>query len=332
MDENKKRNFKFNMTIFFLIVILIITIVIQYCILDYNKNKEQDLKELSEQNKNLTEINKLEENNIDENNYNKENEILENIFSKDVSSDEQKSIADKLINKIYFKDYVEASIYKVGNFTRETIPNDLILRLGFAKAMEKSEKDQKQINTINDSYDIISKSEVEKEIKELFGNDITYKHDKFINIDVETFNGFYPIRDVVRPGDSEYEFAYIEGGGLDCPQIHQEIYDVIESDNKIELKVKVAFIDIADNSEAGNVLLCFGVLLSSFKNLAIKIKGIKLIPPNILLAKLKLKGPTNSIPAFCATKDKPQIRAVINNAKFDKTFLSICYIIVNFIL
>lgn len=257
MDENKKRNFKFNMTIFFLIVILIITIVIQYCILDYNKNKEQDLKELSEQNKNLTEINKLEENNIDENNYNKENEILENIFSKDVSSDEQKSIADKLINKIYFKDYVEASIYKVGNFTRETIPNDLILRLGFAKAIEKLEKDQKQINTINDSYDTISKSEVEKEIKELFGNDITYKHDKFINIDVETFNGFYPIRDVVRPGDSEYEFAYIEGGGLDCPQIHQEIYDVIESDNKIELKVKVAFIDIADNSEAGNVLYDF---------------------------------------------------------------------------
>lgn len=245
--EDKKRNFKFNMTIGCLTLILIATITAQVYILKHS------IKNIPEEIQNEIEEESIVENTVQENieetlepntteeNIIQENNTVEKESVEEVPVVEEKSLSDKLIDKIKFKDYLEASIYKVGNFTRETIPNDLILRMGFARAVQKPENKQVETST---PYHDISKDQIENGIKELFGSNIKYKHDKFINIDVETFNGFYEIRDTVKPVDNnEYEFIYYEGGGGDTPFVHQEIYDVIENENKIEIKVKVAYVD-----------------------------------------------------------------------------------------
>lgn len=222
--DDKKRNFKFNMLIGILTLILIATIIAQITILKYSMKKNTQ----NEENCILQEVPDSIENE-------EENIVIENKVA------EEKSNVDKVIDKINFKDYAEASIYKVGTFTRETIPNDLILRLGFAKALQKPENKQVEEKTV---FHNIYRGEIEKGIKELFGDNIKYKHTKFINIDVETFDGFYEIRDTVKPvDDTKYEFIYYEGGGGDTQFIHQEIYDVIEDENKIEIKVKVAYVD-----------------------------------------------------------------------------------------
>lgn len=240
MEEDKIRNRKFNIIIGCLILALIIAIVFQMYNLkygiNYSKLNESNVTEkITVLNENIAEnqIEVVEQKEVEEN-ISQENSVMQNNVA------EPKSNVEKVIDKIYFKDYAEASIYKVGEFTRETIPNDLILRLGFAKALQKLENKQVEEKFPNHE---INKIEIEKGIKELFGNDIKYKHDKFINIDVETFNGFHEIRDTVKPVDNKYEFIYFEGGGVDTPFIHQEIYDTIETENKIEIKMKVAYVD-----------------------------------------------------------------------------------------
>ena len=150
------------------------------------------------------------------------------------------SLVKKLVEKINFPTYATASIYNTGKFNLDTIPNDLILRLGWSKI----DSSNKKLKTDTEVYTQTSTKEIMKDsITKIFGSKVKYTDKTFTNIDVMTFNGYNENRGDISYSNNLYTADYIEGGGGDVPFIHQEVQKVLKNNDKIELYVKTAFVD-----------------------------------------------------------------------------------------
>ena len=159
----------------------------------------------------------------------------------DKNNDEVK----ELISKIDFPTYAIASIYKTEFFNLKTIPNDLILRLGWANS--EKELIENNIDNIGEYKQTTNKSQFAKSVMNIFGRKLDYTDDSFTNIDVPTFHGYYANRGVINYNNGVYTASYKKGSG-DSAFIHQEIQKVLKYSDRIEIYVKTAFIDCEYNN------------------------------------------------------------------------------------
>lgn len=190
----------------------------------------------------LTDDKKLEDSNIDS------GEIEDDKTSNESSNEnvEHLNLNDKLvknlIEKTKFDMYVKANMYKIGEFTKDTIPNDLILRVGFSK-LEFDYWDEKyEENQIIE----FSKEEMDNEIKSVFG-DIKYTHQTFENIldDLEEggFDWDAYVIDEINYKDGTYFAYFLFGGGGYYSDIQEHPYkaESINNGERINIYVKTAF-------------------------------------------------------------------------------------------
>lgn len=202
---------------------------------------------------------KLEE--IKNNIVSEENE--ENIVDYTIHEDEigieletNENIVKGLIKKIDFPTHVIASIYKTGNFNLRTIPNDLILRSGWANADKELTENSSKYNQS------VTKEKIADSILDIFGRKLVYIDDSFTNIDVPTFHGYYENRGVISYSNGLYTANYKKGKG-DSAFIHQEIDKVLQYSDRIEVIVKTAFID---NEYNGNTKSFDYIIYKNFNN------------------------------------------------------------------
>lgn len=147
----------------------------------------------------------------------------------------------ELIKKINFPTYAVASIYKTKGFNMDTIENDLILRLGWAKVEKKLVEND--VDNIGEYKEIVEKKDLNNGITEIFGENIEYTDETFNNIDVPTFYGNEENQGNINCYNNTYTANYIESEGRDVPFIHQQIEKVLKYNDKIEVYVKTAFIN-----------------------------------------------------------------------------------------
>ena len=177
---------------------------------------------------------------------NVENEIvnttenqIEGANEKAEELDLNDNLSKSLIEKISFNTYAVASMYKVGEFNINNIPNDLVLRLGWDKAQNKETLDETLKQTL-------TKDAMKQSITNIFGDKLKYKDEQFKQIDVETFHNYGGYTDnmgIIEYNNGTYTANVFQGGGGDVPFIHQEAEKVLKNGNKVEVYVKTAFID-----------------------------------------------------------------------------------------
>lgn len=220
-----------------IMIALLITALICLGVYTYNLKSE-----LSEDKKQKTEIN-------EQNNLNSENLGDINLNKEEVSVELNKedSIVNMLIQKIDFPTYAIASIYKTKSFNLETIPNDLILRLGWANAEKELIKNN--IDNLGEYKQTVTKEKFDESVTNIFGTELNYLDDSFTNIDVPTFHAYAQNRGVINYFNNLYTANYAKGSG-DAAFIQQEVQKVLKYSDKIELYVKTAFIDLEyDNTQ-----------------------------------------------------------------------------------
>lgn len=153
----------------------------------------------------------------------------------------------KLVDKIDFPEYVLASLYATGGFTMDTISNDMILRIGLANEIVKANNGLPHLGT---TFNVIDKGphikftsdEVNKVIKNIFGPDITYKNETFINAN-QGFRQYMAGVSEVQYSNDEYVTDFNEGGGGGVSQrIIQVPYDVTQVDeDNINIYVNIFY-------------------------------------------------------------------------------------------
>ena len=151
-------------------------------------------------------------------------------------------LVTKMREKITFAPNVIASLYNTETFSTTTIPNDLILRLGWAKV--KEENKLKSINENNEAIEALEKIAMEESIKNIFGPQIKYKDETFNNTDINTFSSY-----CINKGTIIYDnglYTNIATDNIDeqiSPIIYQEMQKVVKYSDKIIVYVKVAYMD-----------------------------------------------------------------------------------------
>lgn len=223
MDEKKiKRQNRFSMILLIIIFLLIIALL-------YIGFYAYSLKIKLEETKN----------NMVSNIEQEEPNIVELSPKDEVGTELNKNdeIVKELIQKIDFPTYAIASIYKTGKFNLNTIPNDLILRLSWAKADKELIK-----NNIGEYKQTVTKEKFAESVMDIFGRKLDYSDESFTNIDVPTFHAYYANRGVINYNNNSYTASYRKGSG-DAAFIQQEVEKVLKYSNKIEVYVKTAFVD-----------------------------------------------------------------------------------------
>lgn len=213
----------------FIIIILIIALVCLGMYTSKIKNSSEkgndDTYQLSQNATEETSKNTVESTNLD---------VGEEININD-------SVAKKIIDKLNFDTYAKASIYKVGEFTINTIPNDLILRLGWDK-INSSNK-----SILDDVFKEIATSEAMKEsIANIFGTKVKYTDNSFEKIDVAKFynyQGYTGTMGIITYDNNLYTSNLFQGGGGDLPFIHEELQKIVKYNDKMEVYVKTTFVD-----------------------------------------------------------------------------------------
>ncbi len=149
------------------------------------------------------------------------------------------NLSKSLIEKISFNTYATASMYKLGEFNTNNIPNDLVLRLGWDRAKNKV--------TLNETLkQTLTKDDMKQSITNIFGDKLSYKDEEFKQIDVETFHDYGGYTDnmgIIKYNNGTYTANLFQGGGGDVPFIHQEVEKILKNGDKVEVYVKTAFID-----------------------------------------------------------------------------------------
>lgn len=177
MKEKKYIKISLGLAVCIILIILLIVALIVFSIYTYKLNAIANKENMSHEN-----IINNDENNT---------KILGNALSEEKveNNGEELEIKDSvvkaIIKKFNFKTYATASIYKVGNFTKDNIPNDLILRLGW----DKIEASKKRLSN-NSAKETVTKEIMKQSIVNIFGNKINYKDNSFAKIDVDTFYGY----------------------------------------------------------------------------------------------------------------------------------------------
>lgn len=156
--------------------------------------------------------------------------------------DTENELVKKIAKKITFAPNVVASIYNVGEFNLETIPNHLKLRLAWANT--KSEDKLTAMNINGQEIESIEKNTMEQNIKDTFGIDVKYKDESFANTDVIAFSKY-----AINQGTINYSSDLYTGTKTEftekpeSPLIYQEIQKVIKYNKKVELYVKVSYMN-----------------------------------------------------------------------------------------
>ena len=164
----------------------------------------------------------------------------------------------KLIEKINFPTYAIASLYNVKSFDLKTIPNDLILRLGWSK-IDFSKQNILQDNNQSNAHTLLIPAEtLNDKVLNIFGGFINYTDSSFINGNVKTFNN-----SMFTSNNVDYHSNYYKENDLDnityytdfyttlymdnhtdlSPFIHQEFQKFTKSENKISVYVCTCFVD-----------------------------------------------------------------------------------------
>lgn len=255
MEEKKEIKISLN-NVLLIIAIAIICIMGVVIYKMYSKDNtesgQQDVTEniatnYEENNVNLQEGNEgKEENKVDNNSEDEKNEVAEELNLND-------SIVQDIINKFDFETNVQASIYKVGSFNLDTIPNDLILRMGWGitnKDEEKTLNYSDELREMEKCTQTMTKEVMEKRIKSLFGTNVKYTDASFVNIETETFENYNLNKGKIVYSNNLYTASYTEGGGGILPFIHESVQKVLKYQNKVEIYVKTAFVDTDYQSDS----------------------------------------------------------------------------------
>lgn len=227
MDNQSRRN----PDIIIPIIMIVLLIIALICLGFYAYNLK-----LADTEKQKTEIN-------EQDNLNSENIGIIDLNKQEtgVELNKEDNIINILIEKIDFPTYAIASMYKAKAFNLGTIPNDLILRLGWANAEKELIKNN--VDNMGKYKQTVSKEKFDESVANIFGTELNYLDDSFTNIDVPTFHRYAENRGVINYSNNVYTANYAKGSG-NAAFIHQEVHKVLKYSTKIEIHVKTAFIDV----------------------------------------------------------------------------------------
>ena len=256
MEEKKYIKMRLSTAICIVIIFLLIIVLIGlgFYIYKIKDNSNNENTTVQGNHTNLTENNSTNSlsNTSNTSNNNTINTGATKDTGKEISFDDK--LTKKVLKLIEFPTSAIASIYDEGKFNLDTISNDLILRLGWAK-LDDNTKETIVDNERQELKQTAKKEILKNSIQNIFGSKIKYQDKSFDNIDVATFTGYNENRGEIKYSSNLYTAKYIEGGGGDVPFIYQELNKILKYENKIEVYVKTAFIDTIyidgdDNSEA----------------------------------------------------------------------------------
>lgn len=159
--------------------------------------------------------------------------------------DSNNEIVTKLLQKITLAPNVTASIYNEKTFNSNTIPNDLKLRLGWAKT--KDEHKLESINENNQTVQALEKATMEESIKNIFGPEVKYLDESFNNTNVSTFSTNSKNQGIINYNDGLYTGTVAQTSGEMAPLIYQEVEKAVRYSDKIIIYVKTAFVNTKDN-------------------------------------------------------------------------------------
>ena len=252
----EKKQFKMSLGTFIVIIIAIIlaVVVVIMGIHIANQNKiiedsqiamenRQNVPQLNQSLKNdIATTTKFEDRGIE---LNVNDSIVKHLMGKIGSEGEKEQVLDEILT--------------VGEFDRNNIPNDLILKLGF---LSVNEKDRKFVDEFKDGPLITKIEEMSKEtmktsISNIFGSKINYNDETF-KMDLTDFtiwNNPYILNDegcTVEYKNDKYTtkwmFSYEGGGPL--PSVYRNITKALKYNNKIQIYEKIAY--IGDDPYASN--------------------------------------------------------------------------------
>lgn len=158
----------------------------------------------------------------------------------------QNQIVSKLLDKITLPLGTTANIYQIGNFDENTIPDDLKLRIGWAKLKEENKFHAKQAT--GESIIVVEKSAMEQSVKEVLGTQVKYKDMSFDNSNTKEFAEYSETRGIITYDGENYTGkvnSATEEGNLAFA--YQEIQKVVQYDNEIAIVVKTAFVRQENN-------------------------------------------------------------------------------------
>ena len=223
---NNKKFIKFGIIYCSIIVLILLFSFLFLIFFSYNKKPAK-----AEQHSNISDVNNTTEENKQIN------------IEKDIQVDTE--TLKNLVDKINFPTYATASLYNVKSFDLNTIPNDLILRLGWSKINIHDES----VSLYRNNDEVIQTQTVPKntlyqKISNIFGTNIQYEDSSFINDNISTFNNIVDNPGSINYSNDIYTASYVASSGGTSPFIHQEIEKVIKSDNTVKLYVKTAYVDL----------------------------------------------------------------------------------------
>ena len=158
----------------------------------------------------------------------------------------QNQTVNKLIEKIVLPINTTASIYQIGSFDENTIPDDLKLRIGWANLKEESKFHAKQAS--GESIIVVEKNAMQESIKEIFGNQVKYKDVSFDNTNVKEFSGYAETEGIINYEGETYTGIINERvEEQNVAFIYQEIQKVVQYDNEIVIIMKTAFVNQEDD-------------------------------------------------------------------------------------
>lgn len=158
----------------------------------------------------------------------------------------QNPTVNKLIKKIVFPINTTASIYQIGTFDENTIPDDLKLRIGWANLKEESKFHAKQAT--GESIIVVEKNAMQESIQEIFGKQVKYKDVTFDNTNVTEFSGYAETEGIINYEGETYTGIINEDIVEDrVAFIYQEVQKVIKYDNEIVIIMKTAFVNQEDD-------------------------------------------------------------------------------------
>lgn len=150
-------------------------------------------------------------------------------------------VVPKIINQITFSPKVTASIYSEGEFTAESMPNDLKLKMGWSKT--KNESILKSINENNEEVETIEKMTMDETIKTVLGPTTESKGESF---DYAKVTSFAASDEKVTYSAGLYTKISKNLQEEKTPFIYQEVQKVVRYSEKIILYVKTVYIVVED--------------------------------------------------------------------------------------
>ena len=175
---------------------------------------------------------------------NAETDTRESSSTKEIGYELEKDneLVQSIIEKITFAPSVTASIYDIGKFEEDNIPNTLKLRIGWN--LVKGESKLQSVNENNEIVESIEQKVMEQSIKNIFGSKSEYKDEQFYNTNVSLFSTYAPNKGMIYYENGFYTNSYTKEDEIKiAPFIYQELQKVVKYSTEITVYVKAGYID-----------------------------------------------------------------------------------------